>query len=1027
VEAFIMRGAGMKWLFSLAVLLAAAGLAQGQVPLTTLGSPYTQNFDTLANSATSSTVPTGWAFVESGSAANATYTAGTGSSTAGDTYSFGPAASTERAFGALQSGALVPTIGASFNNSTGATIASLTISYTGEQWRLGTTARTDRLDFQYSTDATTLTTGTWVDVNSLDFTAPFTATVGAVDGNAAANRTALTFTITGLSIAPGATFFIRWSDFNATGSDDGLSVDNFSITPAAAVAGPNLTIGDVSLSEGDSGTTSFVFTVQLSAPAGAGGVTFDIATADNSATAANNDYAAQALTGQTIGVGNSSATFTVLVNGDPTQEPNETFFVNVTNVTGATVVDGQGQGTITNDDISISFVHDIQGTGTSSPLVGQSVTINGIVVGDFQGATGLQGFFVQEEDADADANPLTSEGIFVFDGSSPAVNVNVGDKVQVAGTVTEFSSSGITLTELGSPAVTVQTTGSVLPTPPVVAFPVASATDLEKFEGMRVQITQPMVVNDNFSHGSFGELQLSANGRRFTGTHLAAPGASAVAVNTANLLQTIVLDDGSGVSRQNFTTWLYPEGGLSAANVARVGETVDGAISGILDHRFGTYRIQPTAAVTFLTNVSNPRPVTAPAVGGRLRVASANVLNFFTTLDVGTNICGPSASLGCRGANNATEFNRQRDKMVQVLNGMDAHVLGLTELENNATASIQSVVDGLNAITPGKYDFINTGTFGTDAIKVGIIYQPAVVTPVGGFAVLSNSVDIRAIDTRNRPSLAQTFRPVAGVHTDLQRFTLVVNHFKSKGSSCTSVSSPGEIADPLLNDGQEDCNLTRTSIAAAVVSWVAANPTSDPTPAADRKVLLVGDLNSYAKEDPISALTSPTFTKQPVLTVANPGATYVDLPKAFEGTNAYSYVFSGASGYLDYALANRVLSPLVTGTADWHVNADEPIATDYNTEWDNNVAKSAGQITSLYAANQFRASDHDPVLVGLNPLCGDLDNDGDVDAADSLLMRGVLGQAASLANRRMNFDGDGTISLNDYRQWLACQQKFTQP
>ncbi|MCY7410484.1 MAG: hypothetical protein LH473_09435, partial [Chitinophagales bacterium] len=191
----------------------------------------TQNFNTLALSGTSSTLPSGWLLSESGSNANTIYTAGTGSGTAGDTYSFGSASNSDRAFGGLQSGSLIPTIGAVFTNTTGSTVTSISISYTGEQWRLGATARVDRMDFQYSTNATSLTTGTWSDFDALDFTAPVTTgTVGALDGNAAANKTSKSGTISSLSIANGATLYIRWNDFNATGSDDGLSVDDFTAT-----------------------------------------------------------------------------------------------------------------------------------------------------------------------------------------------------------------------------------------------------------------------------------------------------------------------------------------------------------------------------------------------------------------------------------------------------------------------------------------------------------------------------------------------------------------------------------------------------------------------------------------------------------------------------------------------------------------------------------------------------------------------------------------------------------------------------
>ena len=212
-------------------VMLAAGPAAGQVSIPTLGVPLTENFDTLANTGTSSSTPTGWTFAETGTNAEGTYGTSTGSSNTGNTYSFGALSSTERAFGGLLSSSLIPTVGASFQNDAGAVLTSLTISYTGEQWRLGALARVDKLDFQYSLDATSLTTGTWIDVDALDFIAPVTGpTVGALDGNDAANRTGLTNSIGALNIANGATFWIRWTDFNASSSDDGLGVDDFSLT-----------------------------------------------------------------------------------------------------------------------------------------------------------------------------------------------------------------------------------------------------------------------------------------------------------------------------------------------------------------------------------------------------------------------------------------------------------------------------------------------------------------------------------------------------------------------------------------------------------------------------------------------------------------------------------------------------------------------------------------------------------------------------------------------------------------------------
>ena len=227
----------------IAVSFVVGTTALGQISLTT-GTPYNQNFDSLASSGTSSTVPPSWAFLEAGSGANSTYTAGTGSSTAGDTYSFGVAgvnAVGDRALGSLTSGTVTPIhYGANFQNDTGITITALTIQYIGEQWRTAN-ATTDKLDFTYSLDASSLSTGSWVDVDALDFIPPNTSTTGAaVDGNASGNRTTLTFTITGLSIPNASTFWIRWTDVDITVSgaatDDGIGIDDFSLQVASTTA-----------------------------------------------------------------------------------------------------------------------------------------------------------------------------------------------------------------------------------------------------------------------------------------------------------------------------------------------------------------------------------------------------------------------------------------------------------------------------------------------------------------------------------------------------------------------------------------------------------------------------------------------------------------------------------------------------------------------------------------------------------------------------------------------------------------------
>ncbi len=575
-----------------------------------------------------------------------------------------------------------------------------------------------------------------------------------------------------------------------------------------------------------------------------------------------------------------------------------------------------------------TFIHDIQGAGPTSPLSGASTVIEGIVVGDYQGIGQFGGFYVQEEDADTDANPATSEGIFVFSNSFP---VSAGDKVRVRGSVLEFATGGIFLTELTSITdLSVCSTGNSA-TPSSVTLPVSSLNAWEAFEGMLIDIPQNLTVTETFTLGRFGEVALSVDGRLQNPTMVTTPGAPAIALQDLNDRSRILLDDGN--NQQNIDPTLYPGGGLSASNTLRSGDTVNG-LTGVLDQRFGVYRVQPIGPVSF--EPDNPRPAAPEPVGGRLRVSAMNVLNYFTTLDApgaGPFICGPLANLECRGANSALEFTRQRDKIISAILGLNADVIGLMEIENNATAAVENLVGGLNAASaPGTYAFIDTGTIGTDAIKVGLIYRAAKVTPVGAHAILDSTVDPTFIDTLNRPVLAQTFEE----DQTGERFTVAVNHLKSKGSDCNAVS------DPDTGDGQGNCNVTRTSAAVALVNWLA----TDPTLSGDPDFLIIGDLNSYAMEDPITAIQN---------------AGYLNLIDTFVGSAAYSFVFQGQSGYLDHALASPSLKAQTTGATEWHVNADEPIVLDYNTEF-----KTANHVNTLYDPGPYRSSDHDPLVVGLD-------------------------------------------------------------
>ena len=565
-------------------------------------------------------------------------------------------------------------------------------------------------------------------------------------------------------------------------------------------------------------------------------------------------------------------------------------------------------------------IHDVQGNGLTSPITSSLVTIEGVVVGDFQVPTvEFGGFYVEEEATDADADPLTSEGVFVFDNGF-GVAVNPGDLVRVRGRVTEFNG----LTEIASiNAVRVCASGASISATPV-GLPVTDITDLERFEGMLVTFDQTLTATEVFNLGRFGEVSLSGVGRLYTPTAVTTPGAAANALAMQNNRSRIILDDGN--NQQNIDPTRYPQGGLTASNTLRVGDTLPG-VTGVMDYRFSNYRIQPVGPLSF--DHANPRTAAPDAVGGNLKVATFNVLNFFNGDGLGGGF--PTS----RGANTPVEFARQRAKEVSAISAMNADIVGLSEIENDAppNSAIEDLVAGLNAaMGAGTYAFINTGVIGTDAIKVAFIYKPSAVTPIGAFKLITSAVDARFIDTLNRPSLAQTFQHKASG----QKLTLVVNHLKSKSSDCNAVG------DPDAGDGQGNCNVTRRNAAAALVDWLLA----DPTGSGDSDFLLIGDLNSYAFEDPITTLTNGGLT---------------NLVEAFEGPHAYSYVFNGESGYLDHALASASLVTQITGETHWHINPDEPNVLDYNTEF-----KTANQVNTFYSTGPYRSSDHDPVIIGVH-------------------------------------------------------------
>ena len=566
-----------------------------------------------------------------------------------------------------------------------------------------------------------------------------------------------------------------------------------------------------------------------------------------------------------------------------------------------------------------TFIHEVQGNGAESPMVGQSVIVEGVVTAVFQSPNQIGGFFMQEEDGDADADATTSEGIFVFNTSNL---VTLNSVVRVQGNIDEFFG----LTQMKDVTGLLDCGTAVSPTASSLTLPLTSLGEYEQVEGMSVFFSQPLTVTEYFNLDRFGQITLSDE-RTYQFTHNSLPDETGYAAHLANKpLNQIMLDDGSSSQNPEIISYFNPTS--SATNTLRGGSIAN--IAGVMSYSFGNYVIHPTDEILFAD--VNPRTVAPNDLGGNFKVAGINVLNYFTTLDVDGSSCGPNA-LDCRGAENAEEFTRQRDKTIAAISIIDADVLGLVEVENNATESLSDLVNGLNAVVgEGTYAYVNTGTIGSDAIKVGLIYKPAAATPTGAFAILDSSVDPLFIDDKNRPALAQTFTTASGDEV----FTVVVNHLKSKGSSCDSVG------DTNANDGQGNCAGVRANAATALVNWLA----TDPTTSGDDDFLILGDLNAYAKEDAITNIT---------------GAGYTNLIEAFGGATAYSYVFDGELGYLDHALSSVSLTEKVSGVTEWHINSDEPDAFDYNTNF-----RSADQIATWYSPDAYRMSDHDPVIVGLN-------------------------------------------------------------
>jgi predicted extracellular nuclease len=598
-------------------------------------------------------------------------------------------------------------------------------------------------------------------------------------------------------------------------------------------------------------------------------------------------------------------------------------------------------------------IADIQGPTDVSPYVGQTVTTDGVVTAAYP-TGGFNGFYLQTAGTGGDLDLGThtkSDGLFVF-SSAAAGAVHVGDHVQVTGPVSEFNG----LTEIAPAAGGVTTLTTPVPAA-TVPLP-ATAAQRESLEGMLVDLQGQFTVADNYSLNQYAEIGLAAGGEPlWQPTEVADPhdAAAIAAVLADNAARKVTLDDGA--TTNFFTTgkstalpWLTQD------HQIRVGAPADLLAPMVLDYRNGLWKLQPTGQLTGAgdppVSFGHTRSEAPAAVGGDVRIASFNVLNYFPTTGAdyvaagGTctwyddragnhvtvrDCTGPNGEDGPRGAADDTNLARQQAKIVHAIDGLGADVVSLEEIENSARfgedrdAAVATLVDALNADAgAGTWAYVPTpATAGDqadeDVIRTAFIYRTAAVEPIGASVI----DDAPAFDNARDP-LAQAFEPVG--RTSASRFVVIVNHFKSKGSGVDD------------GTGQGNANPDRIAQAHELVSF--ADQVKDEL--GSGKVFLSGDFNAYTQEDPIRVLED---------------AGYTDIGST-ESPGEHTYLFGGVVGSLDHVLANEAALDTVTGAHVWNINSVEPVALEYS--------RFNYNLTDFYSSDPYRASDHDPLLVGLD-------------------------------------------------------------
>jgi 5'-nucleotidase len=617
----------------------------------------------------------------------------------------------------------------------------------------------------------------------------------------------------------------------------------------------------------------------------------------------------------------------------------------------------------------------IQGTGDTSPHLDATVTTTGVVTARYP-AGGFNGFFMQTDGTGGavDATPGAADGIFVFLGAANAASAPaLGAKVTVTGPASEFA--GMTQISPASPADVVPAGTATGVTAWSAAYPTTNAAR-EAHEGELLAPTNTFTVTNTFATNTFAEIGLATGTTPLLQpTDVAAPGPDADAVAADNAARGVVLDDGSS---SNYTTnasgtaapWL--NNATAGFNPVRVGaratfpavtsaSTSDGVI---LDFRNNVWKFQPQAQVTNngsgVATFVNTRTNQPRGVGGDLKLATFNVLNYFNTTGEAWNATHPgdcsffndrqgnpitvndcTSDNGPRGAANDANLARQQIKIVRAINAMDADIVGLEEIENSVALgedrddALSALVAALNsdagferwkfAPSPAAADLPDVAD--QDVIRTAFIFNPDTVTRVGQSEVLSDSPAF----ANAREPLAQAFKSEGA--SDDEAFVVVANHFKSKSDS--SPPQRGNDNEDVF-DGQGAFNGDRTRQAEALVDFANDFATDHGT----TRIFLAGDFNSYTFEDPMQVLYDAGF---------------INIPTDVPGETTYS--FSGLSGSLDHILASPDAFADVTGADIWNINSGESIAFEYS-RFNNNV-------TNFHQANVYRSSDHDPEIVGI--------------------------------------------------------------